>query len=241
MTTTPNSFVGDLFFEELLRKFLTSMYQLISKKAADPNVQLIEEMFARLGADIQKQIRDWFVANTNIKVVINYPRTDIGAPFVSIVNANENETDKPYLGDYGGAMMIGANDVQASSTAVGLYGEAIVDERPRATAYRKLLSVPEAHTTQLWIGTDDPNTTLYLYVVTKMLLILNKMDFDKYVGARNIRLSGSDLQHHPEFMPQMIYMKQLTVNYDMNFDIPLERQGIIAGVDLTFSGFNGES
>ena len=236
---TPNGFTGDLFFEELLRKFLAAMFIKISQQAADPNVQIIDEMFARYGDEIRLQVRNWFIANTNIKVVINYPKLDIGLPFVAVVNANEAETDKPYIGDYGGAMTMGADDVTSSTTAVGLFGRPLTDERPKATGYRKMISVPEIKTTQIWVGTDDPNSTLYLYTITKMLLILNKMDFDKYVGARNMRLSGSDLQHHPEFLPQMVYMKQLTLNYEMNFDIPLARQNVVPSASVSLADFLG--
>jgi hypothetical protein len=243
MTPTPNGFVGHLFLEEVLRKFLAYQFIQISKNAADPNVTFIDELFARWGDAVRLQIKKWFVEHTNIAVTINYPRQDMPLPSVCVVNSNESEAGQPYLGDYGGEVMIGERSVTASTNETlppNVYGESLVvtDTRPRGLAVRQLLSVPENRTTQIYIATEDANTTLYLYTVVKALLLVNKIDFDK-AGARNLKLSGSDLQFHAELMPATAYMKMLTLNYEMNFDVALSPVSTIKGVNLTLMDFLG--
>jgi len=223
-----------MFFEELLRRFFVFAFGEIARTVNDPDVTFIDELFSSWGDEVRLQVKKWFVESTNINVSINFPKQDIGLPFVCVVNSNESEAAQAYLGDYGGHMMLGADQVTASSK-LDIYGD--VDNRPRGTQVRRLLSVPETKTTQIFIGTNDVNTTLYLYTVVKALLLMNKIDFDKRGGARNLKVSGSDLQYHQELWPEFAYFKQLTLNYETNFDVALPPEDTIKGVNLTLSDF----
>jgi hypothetical protein len=239
---TPNSAVGYLFFDEVLRKFLAYQLKQIGDRIDNPSTLFVDELFARFGDEVRLQVRKWFVSNTNIGVVINYPRHDMPLPFVSIVTANETE-GQAYLGDYGGRMLVDPHSVQAASSEMtsplNVYGQAqtMPDSRPRASFVRRLISIPEMRTTQMIIGTDDPNTTLYLYTMVKALIVCNKMDLDQYVGARNLKVSGADLEHQPELYPSFAYFKGLTLSYEINFDVPLQEQPTIGGFGVSLGAF----
>ncbi len=250
MTTisTPNAATGNLFFEPLLRQFLSYQLLQLNKNVNDPNVTFVDELFGRYGDDVRLEVKTWLAAATNIQVLIGFPREDTTLPFISVVSAEDQEkTSEAYLGDHGGILNLGGREVTSSSqltTPPNVYGQTqtLPDNRPKATSARYLLSVPEAHTTRLYIATDDVNSTLYLYTIVKALLLVNKMDFDQYGGARNLKMSGADLEHKQDWFPQFAFFKVMTVNYDMNFDVPLSPIGTIGGVNVGLSSmFNGVS
>lgn len=240
---TPNGFTGDMFFEELLRRFLAFQLKELTRNVNDPNVTFVDELFGRLGDNTRLQVKKWLAEHPNIEVVINYPREDLKLPFIAVVNAEENEkTNEAYLGDDGGWVNIGGRSVEAPDTIQGtpnLFGETIAqpDPRPRATHARQLLSIPESHVTRLYIGTEDVNLTMYLYAIVKALLIVNKLDFDRYVGARNMKINGSDFEHRPEMFPTFAYFKMITLAYDINFDIPLSPVRTIGGVTVSLEAY----
>lgn len=238
---TPNGFTGNMFFEELLRQFLKFQFQEIEQNASKPGNTFVDELFSRYGDDVRLQAKKWFITQKNIAVTINYPRDPMTIPFVCIINEDENEkAGEAYLGDHGGVLYQGAHSVQASSqlqipTLYGALNE--VDDRPRAIQARYLLSVPESHVTRVYCATENVNSTLYLYTMVKALLLVNKMDFDRYVGARNMTMGGGDFAHHPELFPDFAYFRVITLNYDMNFDVPLAPNRTIGGVDVSIKRF----
>jgi hypothetical protein len=242
---TPNGFVGYMFFEELLRQFLAYQFKQLTLHVNDPAIQFVDELFGRFGDTVRVQVKKWLASELNITVDVNFPREDMPLPFVCVVNVEENEkSSEAYLGDDGGLMYMGGRSVTASSSldvegTLSVFGEAQIepDTRPRATEVRQLLSVPEARVTRILVGTDDTNTVMYLYVIIKALLMVNKLDLDHHVGARNLRISGSDFTHRPELFPTFVYMKQITLSYDMNFDVALSPMRTIGGVDVTLSSY----
>lgn len=246
MTTlpTPNGATGNMFFEPLLRQFVAYQLKQIAENVNDPSVTFIDELFGRYGDDVRLQVKEWFATRPNISVEINFPREDSKLPFIAVVAAEENEkTNETLLDDHGGEMFIGGRSVTSSSSQVvqTAYTTPLAepDDRPRALQVRRLISIPETRVTRLYIATDDVNLTLYLYTVIKALLVVNKLDFDKYAGARNLKLSGSDFDHKAELFPQFAYFKVLTLAYDMNFDVPLSPTGTIGGVDVSFTSTIG--
>lgn len=242
-TQTPNAAVGYLFFEDALRKFLAERLRELSLRGTGPENVFIDEMFARFGDDVRLQVKKWFATTTNIDVVINYPKDDTHVPFIAVVNSRESEaTQQTYLGDDGGILYQGAASVESASqeTVRTLYGEVPVpDPRPRALQARQLVSIPENRALSLYIATDDPNSTMYLYYIVKALIITHKLLFDRFFGVRNMRLSGADLQHRPELFPQFVYMKVITLEYESNFDVALSPKTTIAGAELSLSTFSG--
>lgn len=239
---TPNGFAGELMFEELLRRFLAYQLKMIQENANKPGVTFLDEMFGRWDDDTRLQVKKWFALHTNINVVINYPREDIKLPFIAVVSATENESGEAYLGDYGGQMLIGRRAVQASSSIklpINIYGQQLEepDPRPVATHVRQVISIPENHVTRLYIAADDTNVVMAIYAVVKALILVNKMDFDRYAGARNLKMNGGDFEHRPELFPAFAYFKMLTLSYDMNFDVPLSPVQTIGGVDVSFTSY----
>lgn len=238
---TPNGFVGNLFFEELLRQFLAYQFQEIQRDIAAPGVSFFDEMFARFGDDVRLQVKKWFSENKNIPFMINYPRDNMTIPMVCVVNESETEKSaEVYLGDHGGEMLGGSHSVIASSQLPPtLYGDiiGIPDNRPRATFGRQVVSIPESHTTKIYVATENPNATLYLYSVIKALILINKLDFDRSAGARNMKISGNDFDHKAELFPTFAIFKVLTLEYDMNFDVALESTQTIGGVNVSFGAF----
>lgn len=235
MTTppTPNGYAGDLFFEPLLRRFLSYQLKQIYHDIAAPGLTFFDDMFSRFGDDVRLQIKKWFSENSNISCTINFPREPIRLPMICIINIQDDEeTTQAYLGDDGGIQYIGQHDV---TTGPSLYGQP--SQQIKATHARRVLSVPENHMTKVYIATDDVNATLYLYYVVKALILLNKLDFDQYGGARNMKMGGSDFEHKEELFPEFAYCRVLTLRYEMNFDVPLPIQQTIGGVNVTLSKF----
>lgn len=231
---TPNNRTGYLFLEAVIRQFLAYQFQQISKTVDDPNVTFIEELFHKAGEDVVKQLKTWWRTNVEIPVVINYPITALGLPFVAVVNGTEREkSEESYLGDYGGRAHYGKHSVQLEGQNVLMDGVIVPDDRPRALYTRELLSVPMAHSTKIYIAGVDPNTATYLYHVVMALLLVNKVQFMKYGGMRDLSFSGGDLEYHQELFPESAYFKVITLTYDSNFDVPLAREGTIGGVDVT--------
>jgi hypothetical protein len=212
--TTPNNFAGLRFTEPLIRQFLSYQLGEIARTIDDPDVTLIEELYHRFGPDIVRDIKTWFREHTNIAVSINYPRHDIALPFISVVNASEQEADgQQLLGDYGGRQMVGV-----------LGG---------GTASRAVTVVPQKHLTNIFVATSDQNTTIYLYALVRALLLLNKIDFDQYGGMRNMVINGADLEFHPELFPEFAYFKVVSLIYETDFDLPHAPDVVIGGVDLS--------
>lgn len=244
-THTPNGFTGNMFFEPLLRQFFAYQLKQLSQNVNDPNVTFVDELFGRMGDTVRLQVKTWLATHPGWNIDINFPREDAKLPLIAIVTAQDDElTSGTYLGDDGGVMLMGEHDVQSSSqlsVGTNVYGQRIaaVDERPRATQARFLLSVPQSHMTRIYIATEDVNETLYLYIILKALLLVNKLDFDKYCGARNMKLSGSDFEHKQEMFPQFAFAKILTIAYEMNFDVALSPVKTIGGVDISLTSFFG--
>lgn len=242
-TPTPNGFAGHMFFEPLLRQFLAYQLRQLALNVNDPSVMFIDDLFGRWGDDVLLQVKKWLVVTSSWNVEINFPREESKLPFLSIVNTQDDElTREAYLSDDGGLMLIGGRSVTASSQLTlppNVYGQAQLeaDPRPRATHVRQLVSIPESRVTRLYIATEDVNETLYLYTIVKALLVVNKLDFDKYAGVRNLKLSGSDLEHKQEMFPRFAFWKVLTLAYDTNFDVPLSMQPTIGGFNLTLEAF----
>lgn len=242
-TPIPNGFAGDLFFEETLRQFLAFQLKQLSQNAANPGVSFVDDLFSRMGANVRKQVKDFLTTHPNISVEINYPREDIKLPFVAVVNVEESEKSaEAYLGDDGGLMYMGERSVEASSSLTfipNVYGEALAepDTRPRATHARQLISIPEACVTRIYIGAQEVNIVMYLYAIIKALVLVNKLDFDKYSGARNLKVSGGDLEQRPELFPTFAFFKVITLSYDMNFDVPVSAVRTIGGVDVSLTSY----
>lgn len=221
---TPNRRTGYLFSEALLRDFISFQLGRVHKTIDDPNVTFIDELFHKYGADVVQQVRDWWRDSPNIPVLINYPRQDMSLPFVCVVNAGEGEkAGEQYLGDFGGTSFYGGSQVASSAGA------------PPAKFTRALLSIPMTHQTKIYVAAQEPTLTMYIYHVIYALLLINKIDFDQYGGIRNLVMSGGDIEHHPELFPDFAYFKIITLTYDSNFDVPLQQQTTIGGIDASLS------
>lgn len=219
---TPNNFAGLRFVEPLIRQFLSYQLGEIAKYVDDPDVTFLEELFNGFdrfmpdGVDIIKDIKTWFRDHPNIQTSINFPRHDISLPFVSVVNGAEQEqAGAQYLGDHGG---------EAEYGVLGGSGP---------THVREVLSIPQAHQTNVYVATSDPNTALYLYTVVRALLLVNKLDFDQQGGMRNLVINGADIEFRPDLFPEFAYFKVLSLNYDTDFDLPLQAHASIGGLDLS--------
>lgn len=228
----PNNATGPRIPEALLRQFITYQLGQIAARIDDPDVTFIEELFSSHGPGIVKQLKDWFREHPNIPVTINYPRQDIGLPFISVVNGSENEDEGgQYMDDHVGIANYG---VLGGGTAIETTSN-LQDPGAGVPQYtREVKSVPYKHSTLIYVASMDVNLTMYLYAIVKALLIVNKFDFDKYGDMRDLVISGRDLEFHPELFPEFAYFKVISLMYNTNFDIPLAPQRtVIGGVDVS--------
>lgn len=235
-----------MYLEPMLRQFLAYQWKQLVANVNDPSITFVDELFMRWGDEVRLEVKKWIASNPNLEVVINYPNENNTLPFIGVVSAEDNEkTNEAYLGDYGGYTMIAASQVTKSDPNTlppNVYGQAekLPDNRPLGLQTRYLLTVPEARITRLYLATSDADSVMYLYIIVKALLLVNKLEFDKYAGARNLKMNGGDLEQRQELFPQFAFMKQMTLSYDSNFDVPTSPVGTVGGLNVSLTAsFNG--
>jgi hypothetical protein len=224
---TPNNRAGYLFPEALVRQFLAYQFDQIQRTVDDPSVTFIEELFHKFGDATAREVKTWW-RNHKVPVHMGYTRADTTLPFVTVVNGGEQEKDnEAVLGDYGGQASYGSRDI-------ALLGGGI---QRVAQHTRQVLTTSLQHSTRIFVAAGDPNVATYIYHVIWALLMLNKIDFDRYGGMRSLSIAGGDIEHHPELFPEFAYFKVITLSYSSQFDVPQAKQQTSGGVSITLGAF----
>lgn len=202
-------------------------YQLIGfsfgqiVKSIPTSDNIVDQLFARLSTDVRKSIKNWLTHHPNIGVTLNWPREDVGLPFIAVITESEDETeDLSLLGDYGGTHVLGSLDVGPQQA-------------------RQLFKTGLSNVTNVIIAADDPNMTLYMGAILRFIFLRNKDALTKMYDIHNLMVSQADLKWDERFLPTFAYMRMLSLRYKTFFDINVtEKTSVITSLELMVSALS---
>jgi hypothetical protein len=185
--------------EFVFRQLIGWAIQQVRKTVDDPK-NVVDELFAMVGDDTIKQIKDWLRSNENLFLDVSWPRDDISLPAIIVEPQGEQEdTANALLGDLAG------------TAEMGRFGDANPSMRPQ-------FAVPELHTTNIYIASQDDRLTLFLYTLVKFILLSNKDQLTQWYDIHNLSIGGQVLEHDPQMFPTFGYFRMLTLSYLCLFD-----------------------
>lgn len=124
-------------------------------------------------------------------VIHNYPRTDSSFPLYSVILGDEGEKEV-YLN----------NDAYQ------------IDDEGDPQFGADVKSSIWDHSYQIWVCTEHPDMTVYYYEVAKSILLVG--DWGD-LGLWEINVRGRDLAPDPRYMPEFIFIRQLTFSCNREF------------------------
>lgn len=124
-------------------------------------------------------------------VIHNYPRRDMVPPLYSIVLGMESEGEH-HLGDLAGQ----------------------VDDEDDPAFRSDILSSIWEHTYHIYTVTEHPDLTSYYYELAKSILLAAPLPGE---GLFEIHLSGADLSPDPRYLPEHLFVRQLTFKCQREF------------------------
>ncbi len=71
---------------------------------------------------------------------------------------------------------------------------------------------------QLQVITAGQEQTIYLYAIIKAIMTISAV-FLEGQGIINMRMSGSDFSNRPDYVPDVAYMRVLTMQFEAPFDV----------------------
>ena len=187
--------LNEYLLSRVIRFGLQKIYQNIDDTRSSYNI--MDELFRSQEEDFQKLAKEYIRTHPNIPVEINYPRSDLSLPWISVVNGSEGESQQlAFLGDEIGMQFLGEETVRRSK-GVGLDCN-----------------------TKIYIAAQDPLLTLVLYWVVFFILFSNKDNLTKR-DIHVLSFSGQDLQFNQEIFPSFCFMKVWSLSYKSFFDYNL--------------------
>jgi hypothetical protein len=142
-----------------------------------------------------------YLESTNIAVTHNYPRKAPTFPCYTIVLGRERE-ERQFLGHDGEILRADDPEVLA-----GLF--------PEATSTTSSFYSSTYH---IYVVTQQPDHTIYLYQILKWILTLNK-DALSLQGIHVSILEGSDVAPDKDYMPESLFIRQLNVTLRSEFKV----------------------
>ena len=161
---------------------------------------LVDQLFALVGADVRGQFKSWLLENKNIYTDVSWPREPVSTALIVVEPQSESEdTANAFLNDRIGVTMHGT------------LGDVAPTEAP---AY----AIPEKRTTNIYVATNDDRLTLLLYETVKFILVTNKQSLTRFYDVHNLSLSGGVLDQDVAKLPQFDYYRVLQATYMTLFD-----------------------
>ncbi|MBI4869230.1 MAG: hypothetical protein HY816_20000 [Candidatus Wallbacteria bacterium] len=151
------------------------------------NPDILDVILALPDAELS-DAKGWF-GETAIGITQGWPRGAKDLPCYAILLASDAETIVP-IGERMGKDVVDQVAKTVTSEVGGVW---------RGT-YR----------VEAWAG-NNGNETLYLYHVAKHALILNRSLIGRS-GLSNIQLSGGDFEPKPDYFPEFVYRRGITVS-----------------------------
>lgn len=205
--------------EFILRQLIGWAIGEVRKRINTPD-DVVDPLFALVPEDVRNQFRAWLMANQNLYLDVSWPRDPAWLAMIVVEPQREDEdTGNAYLGD-----MLG-------TTERGTLGGQVPTEAP---AY----GVPEIHTTNIWVSSNDDRLTLLLYTLVKYVVLIHKAELTKFWDIHNLVLSGGVIEHEPERLPQYAYHRVLQARYMTIFDYNGPASGpAVVHLNLNVSSF----
>lgn len=166
-------------------------------------------------------IKTFFAAQPP-NVIMGYPRQDSAFPLYAIIMGSEGEKTN-FIGDDGHT--VGDFDEEAGDPDIG-------EER---------IAAMWQHAFLVHCYTEHPDATSYIYEVAKFALFANANNFFTAKGLSGISISGMDLAPDARYVPEHLFLRQLTFRADKEFNLPNPRSKIgkafkVAGIHVDNSG-----
>ena len=159
------------------------------------NPKILDGLFSDLyglGKTELDAIRKWFVENPPM-VMHGYARTDAKFPLYSITLQSEGE-DKMMLGDEADQVMDSEDPDDGADTYAAMW----------------------QHNYGILCYSKHPDGTMYLYEVAKAI-ILQAHDYLVAQDIWGIRISGMDVHPDPRYIPEYLFVRQLTFACESEF------------------------
>lgn len=187
--------------------------------------KVIDHIFYTGKRETLDKLKD-FIVKQKIKVIIGYPRDQTSLPAYVITLAPEQEQPLG-LGDDSGAfdeLQLGGDvDISDYDENYEYDDEEDTEEEDEETTEKVvknelaqfLANTYMNATYRIECWSDNGDLTAYLYVILKWCLWSSRMEMLK-LGWVNIRLSGTDLEPVPDYMPVFIYRRasQIAITYE---------------------------
>jgi hypothetical protein len=213
-TVPQNQPAGMRIPEFVLRQLISWALKQVRLSLDNPR-NIVDELYAMAGPDLIKQIKEWLRAHENIFIDVSWPRDDQNLPLIVVEPQGEQEeTEMAFLGDLAGTMDYGRFD------------NGIPTMRPQ-------FAIPERHTTNIYIASQDDRLTLFLYTLVKYIIISNKDQLTQWYDIHNLVVGGQVIEHDPNLFPTFGYYRVLTLSYMCLFDFNgSEEAAKIVSLDL---------
>ena len=159
------------------------------------DLSVLDELFQQqfiLGEEASTEIKTYF-ANKGMNVVTGYPRSDSTFPLVAITLTADSE-DENFLNDDAG----------------------YIDDTDDPYYMQDIKSAIWSYTYQLFVYTEHPDITAYYYEIVKSIL-LHSLNVLSDLDCFNFGISGSELVPDPRYMPEHLFVRQLTFKCNSEF------------------------
>lgn len=180
--------------DDFLQLFVASKLKYLKN-----NPRVIDLIFHTGRRETLDKLKD-FITNSKIKVVIGYPREPNSLPCYVITLAPESEQpiglgdDSETYDDYDFGLGDGEIAEKVSKMLAGFLADTYMNSNYRI---------------ECW--SDNGDLTSYMYVILKWCLWSSRQEMLN-LGWVNIKLSGTDLEPVPDYMPAFIYRRAVQVN-----------------------------
>jgi hypothetical protein len=219
-TVPQNQPAGMRIPEFVLRQLISWALKQVRQTLDQPK-NIVDELYAMAGPELILQIKEWLRAHENIFIDVAWPRDDQSFPLIVVEPQGEQEeTESTFLGDLAGTM------------DYGRFNDGIPSMRPQ-------FAIPERHTTNVYIASQDDRLTLFLYTLVKFIIISNKDQLTQWYDIHNLTVGGQTIEHDPNLFPTFGYYRVLTLSYLCLFDFNgAEEAAKIVSLDLMVTTIN---
>lgn len=93
---------------------------------------------------------------------------------------------------------------------------------------------------QLQVVGANQEQVIYLYAIIKAIFTMSRIFMERQ-GIINFRMSGTDFVNRPEYIPELAYMRMLTIEFESPFEIFVPLTGLVENFTLCLTdGYSGE-
>jgi hypothetical protein len=136
---------------------------------------------------------------TLIFIGVRWPSEDVSLPFITIINQGEQEAESStLLGD-------AASDSYLSTGTNGLM-------------LTQTKAVPLDVVTNVYVGSNDEELTMYLYNIVRYIFLSNKLPLSQLYDIHNLVVNGQPLEYDPEMQPVRAFYRVIQLRYLTMFD-----------------------